>query len=264
MCNSQGRPDPKSPRSCNARVKRWSLGAALPQRGQGRAVSMRCSLMILGLGRSSTREKAVSGIYSPGPTLGEVLEAGFFMPPVYLSLPVSAPLRRWSCYSVEKHADPADPPRCRANNRRGHGTYANDRPPVIGTVGRESGQVRLRVAKRTDKRTLHKHVHTFTRRQAHSNTDEWRSYNGLARSHSTVCHGKREWARDDDGDGINEVHVNTIEGLWTSTRNFLRPFRGVHKKNLQNYLAICEFKINQKRVSPAFIAQLSAQHKVCR
>ena len=35
---------------------------------------------------------------------------------------------------------------------------------------------------------------------------------------------------------INEVHVNTIEGLWTTTRNFLRPFRGVHKKNLQYYL----------------------------
>jgi transposase len=164
----------------------------------------------------------------------------------------------------EKHADPADPPRCRANNRRGHGTYANDRPPVLGTVGRETGQVRLRVAKRTDKRTLHKHVHTFTCRQAHSNTDEWRSYGGLARPHSTVCHGQKEWARDDDGDGINEVHVNTIEGLWTTTRNFLRPFRGVHKKNLQNYLAVCEFKINQKRVSPAFIAQLSAQHKVYR
>lgn len=164
----------------------------------------------------------------------------------------------------EKHANPADPPRCRANNRRGHGTYANDRPPVIGTVGRETGQVRLRVAKRTDKRTLHQHVHMFTRHQAHSNTDEWRSYDDLARPHSTVCHGQKEWARDDDGDGINEVHVNTIEGLWTTTRNFLRPFRGVHKKNLKYYLALCEFKINLKRVSPAFIAQLSAQHKVCR
>jgi hypothetical protein len=103
----------------------------------------------------------------------------------------------------------------------------------------------------------------FTRHTAHSNTDEWRSYDGLLRPHSTICHGRHEWARDDDGDGISEVHVNTIEGLWTSTRNFLRPFRGVHKKNLQNYLAVCEFKINLKRVSPSFVAQLSAQHNVC-
>jgi hypothetical protein len=36
---------------------------------------------------------------------------------------------------------------------------------------------------------------------------------------------EREWARDDNGDGVREVHCNTLEGL----RNFLRPFRGVNK-----------------------------------
>lgn len=40
------------------------------------------------------------------------------------------------------HADPTDPPRRRANGRRGHGTFTNDRPPVAGVVGRESGEVR--------------------------------------------------------------------------------------------------------------------------
>ena len=34
---------------------------------------------------------------------------------------------------------------------------------------------------------------------------------------------KCTWARDDDGDGIREVHCNTLEGLWTGLRNFLRP-----------------------------------------
>ena len=29
---------------------------------------------------------------------------------------------------------------------------------------------------------------------------------------ATVCHAEKEWARDDDGDGIREVHVNTLEG----------------------------------------------------
>ncbi len=79
--------------------------------------------------------------------------------------------------------------------------------------------------------------------------------------HHTVCHGQKEWARDDDGDGIREVHTNTIEGLWTSARNFLRPFRGVHKKYLHGYLAMCEHKINLKRISPAFIARLVTQHR---
>ncbi len=43
----------------------------------------------------------------------------------------------------EKHRDPTDPPRRRANKQREHGTYENDRPPIIGTVGRESDQVCL-------------------------------------------------------------------------------------------------------------------------
>jgi transposase len=29
--------------------------------------------------------------------------------------------------------------------------------------------------------------------------------------HKTVCHAHGEYARDDDGDGFCEVHVNTIE-----------------------------------------------------
>ncbi|MEQ8671902.1 MAG: hypothetical protein RIC84_01690 [Aggregatilineales bacterium] len=32
----------------------------------------------------------------------------------------------------DEHFDPADPPRCRANKQRGHGTYANDRPLFWG------------------------------------------------------------------------------------------------------------------------------------
>jgi hypothetical protein len=35
------------------------------------------------------------------------------------------------------------------------------------------GQVRVRVAKRTDRCTLHKHVEMFTRPKARSHTDEW-------------------------------------------------------------------------------------------
>jgi hypothetical protein len=45
------------------------------------------------------------------------------------------------------HPDPEDPPRQRANKVVGHGTWENDRPPVLGIVGRESGQVRLEVKK---------------------------------------------------------------------------------------------------------------------
>jgi transposase-like protein len=83
-------------------------------------------------------------------------------------------------------------------------------------------------------------------------TDEWGAYHMLedeGRPHATVNHSKREWARDDDGDGIREVHSNTMEGVWTSLRNWLRPFRGVAKRYLQGYVAAFEWGYNRKRVT---------------
>ena len=156
----------------------------------------------------------------------------------------------------DPHLNPSDPPRRRANKRKGRGTYANDRPPIIGTVGRQSGQVRLRVAHHTDKQTLSAHVHQFTDVCAPVYTDEWQGYLGLNRHHDTVCHGKRQWVTDADGDGIREVHTNTIEGVWTTVRNFIRPFRGIHKKFLAGYIALCEFRINSKLITTDFISKL--------
>lgn len=132
---------------------------------------------------------------------------------------------------------------------------------MVGTVGRDSGPCRLKVVAHSDGATLRQQVGQGTQPQAQCYTDEWRGYTRLGRWHATVCHGQREWARDDDGDGIREVHVNTIEGLWTAVRNFLRPFRGVHKKYLQAYVAMCEHRIHLKRVSPQFISRLVAAHK---
>ena len=120
--------------------------------------------------------------------------------------------------------------------------------------------MRLRVVHHTDKETLCQHVHTFTQANTEVYTDEWQSYNHVIRPHASVCHSAGEWARDDDGDGIREVHVNTVEGMWTTVRNFLRPFRGVHKRYLSRYIAMCEFSINLKRITPSFISALVALH----
>lgn len=112
----------------------------------------------------------------------------------------------------QRHPDPADPPRRRANKRRGHGTYDHDRPPVVGTMGRQSGRCRLRGRGHTDGATLRAPVHHSTRSQARCYTDEWQGSEGLHRLPPTVCHGQKEGARDDDGDGVREGHLNTIEG----------------------------------------------------
>ena len=42
-----------------------------------------------------------------------------------------------------------------------------------------------------------------------------------------VCHSKGEYARDENGDGLYEVHVNTMEGVWSLLRSWLCPHRGI-------------------------------------
>jgi transposase len=158
----------------------------------------------------------------------------------------------------EPHRDPDDPPRRRANKRRGHGTYDTDRPPVVGVVGRETGRAYLEVIGNADRATLERVVEGNTALGATVYTDEWAAYGHLSelgRGHATVCHtpGQREWARDDDGDGVREAHNNTMEGLWTGLRNFLRPFRGAHKEYLGQYVAMFQWTYNLKVVTDALL-----------
>jgi transposase len=89
-------------------------------------------------------------------------------------------------------------------------------------------------------------------------TDEWVGYDGVDRQRHSCRHtpGAREWARDDDGDGVREVHNNACEGMWTGLRNFLRPFRGVSKRHLWGYVAVFQWAYKLKRVTPAFVQAL--------
>lgn len=135
----------------------------------------------------------------------------------------------------------------------------------MGTVGRESGLVRIEVKHRARKLDLEPQVDAFTRPGSTCNTDEWKGYNGVAamgRTHRTVRHAEREYARDDDGDGIREVHINTIEGIWTGLRNFLRIFRGVNKKYLHLYTAIFEIAYNHKLVSPDVVQAACFRNRI--
>jgi hypothetical protein len=50
------------------------------------------------------------------------------------------------------------------------------------------------------------------------NTDEYVIYDALPQwgyIRKSVCHSAGEYARDEDGDGFHEVHVNTMEGFWS-------------------------------------------------
>ncbi len=126
-------------------------------------------------------------------------------------------------------------------------------------VGRDSGDARLAVEGHTDAATLNRVVRDAVTAPALVNTDDWRGYGRLAEvgcARVLVRDTEKEWARDDDGDGVREVHTNTQEGQWTGLRNFLRPFRGVNEVYLHQYVAIFEWGHNIKRVPPRFVSAL--------
>jgi transposase len=155
------------------------------------------------------------------------------------------------------HRDPYDPPRRRANKRKGHGTYAHDRPPILSVISRETGEPRFWVCDHADRRTCADLIaENVPLERTILYPDEWQSYRGSHPVHATVRHGIHEWARDDDGDGRREVHCNSCEGAGAALRTSLRAFRGVHKPYLHLYVATYEAMANTKRVTPTLIQRM--------
>jgi transposase-like protein len=71
-----------------------------------------------------------------------------------------------------------------------------------------------------------------------------------------AVHG--EYARDEDGDGFCEIHVNTMEGTWSLLRSWLRPHRGISQEKLPLYLGFFEFVHNARRRGKALLGALVA------
>lgn len=159
----------------------------------------------------------------------------------------------------EEHDDPDDPPRQRANPRRGRGTYEQDRPVIVGTVGRDSGRLQLTIAPDNRNETLVPLVSAQVAKEASLFSDDAYHFHVVAEAvdtHYALDHNQDEFARDPDEDGFYEIHSNTIEGIWVGLRNFLRRFRGVHKDYLAQYVAMYEWAFNLKEVTDDFIRLL--------
>jgi len=120
----------------------------------------------------------------------------------------------------------------------------------------------MELAARNNRATLCPLAEGYSRPGATVNSDEWVAYDPLpqrGRQRVKVKHSRPnpEYARDDDADGVREVHCNTIEGIWTGLRNFLRPFRGVNKVFLAGYLAIFHWGYNIKIATLQFLHALA-------
>ena len=76
--------------------------------------------------------------------------------------------------------------------------------------------------------------------------------------HKTVCPARGEYARDDDGDGFRQGHLNTVEGVWSLLRSWLRPHRGISQEKLPLHLVFFRFVHNARRRGRALLGELVA------
>jgi transposase-like protein len=138
--------------------------------------------------------------------------------------------------------------RNRLKGERGRGTLEKEKPPIFGMIER-SGEVVIRMLANVQQTTIAPLVQATIVPGTTVFTDEYNIYNRLSEwgyEHKTVNHSQGEYARDEDGDGFHEVHVNTMEGFWSLLRSWLRPHRGISREKLPNYLSFFQFVHNVK------------------
>ena len=146
----------------------------------------------------------------------------------------------------------------RRKSKSGRGTMAKEKPPVFGMLER-GGQVVIHLLSNVKQKTIKPCIKDTIESGSLVYTDEYSIYARLERwgyAHKSVNHGRGEFARDDDGDGFCEVHVNTMEGFWSLLRSWLRPHRGISQEKLPLYLGFFEFVHNVRKRGKALLPAL--------
>ena len=150
--------------------------------------------------------------------------------------------------------------RRRLKAKRGRGTLATEKPPILGLIQR-NGEVVLHMLANVQQKTIQPILKQTIQLGSLIFTDEYDIYARLEHwgfRHKTVNHSAGEYARDDDRDGFCEVHVNTMEGFGSLLRSWLRPHRGLSQEQLPLYLAFFEFVHNMRRRGKTLLASLLA------
>ncbi len=115
-----------------------------------------------------------------------------------------------------------------------------DKTIVIGAMQR-GGNIRLRVATTTDKRTLHGFLHDVADEAEAIYTDQHASYVGIADEntrHESVNHSKDEWVR-------GQVHTNTAESVWSLfQRSIIGSYHHINAYHMPAYLDEMEWRFN--------------------
>src|SRR3954447_4140546 len=140
----------------------------------------------------------------------------------------------------------------------GRGTREKDKPPILGLIQRD-GQLVIRMLANVQQKTIQPVITATVAPDSLIHPDEYDIYARLPAwgyRHKTVCHSRGAYARDEDGDGFCEVHVNTMEGVWSRLRSWLRPHRGLSQEKLPLYLAFFQFVHNARCRGRALLGEL--------
>ncbi len=142
----------------------------------------------------------------------------------------------------------------------GRGTLAKDKPPILGLIER-GGHVVPRMLADVQRKTIQPIIQATVARDTLVYTDEYAIYARLdawGYRRKAVRHGRGEYARDEDGDGFREVHVNAMEGIRSLLRSWLRPHRGISQAKLPLYLAFFQFVHHARRRGKALLGEPAA------
>ena len=86
---------------------------------------------------------------------------------------------------------------------------------MLGLLQR-NGEVVIRMLPNVQQKTIQPVITSIVASGSQFYTDEYDIYSRLSKwgyLHKSVNHSAGEYARDENGDGFREVHINTLEGF---------------------------------------------------
>jgi transposase-like protein len=134
-------------------------------------------------------------------------------------------------------------PRFKGQSKRGRGTK---KTPVFAAVQR-NGKIRRQVVADVTGKTLKTAIRQIVDPSARILSDEFTAYNGIGQSfaggHSTVCHGTKEYVRDD-------IHTNTAESSHALLkRSIVGIYHNVSTEYLHRYLWQSDVMWNTRKMN---------------
>ena len=129
--------------------------------------------------------------------------------------------------------------------------------PIVYAMQDRNGEMISKAVPDASGKTLKGEIEANVKKGSTIHTDEWSTYRGLDKkgyTHSTVEHGKGEYARDGS-------HVNTVEAFFGIFKRSIRSTHvAVSQKHLPKYLMEFEFRQNlRKQPHLMFLRMLSFQ-----